>query len=118
MSSTTRSEEAREWRHLYDSVAWSNLRAWQLRNHPLCERCRIEGRVTAATVVNHRIPHKGVAALFFNSTNLESSCKPHHDGAIQSFERTGIERGCDVDGNPRAVRLGWHEGMPKGGDRG
>ena len=41
-------------------------------------------------MVNHRTPHKGNIELFLDPTNHESVCKPHHDGVIQSEERTGI----------------------------
>ena len=41
----------------------------------------------AASVVNHKKRHKGDPELFFDPDNLESVCKPCHDGAIQSEER-------------------------------
>lgn len=113
-----RSDEAREYRKLYDSKAWKDLRAWQLRIYPLCRRCTKYQRRTAATIVNHVKPHKGDTALFFNPLNLESSCKPCHDGATQSFERTGIERGCDASGTPNEASSHWHETGQRRGDRG
>jgi 5-methylcytosine-specific restriction protein A len=54
----------------------------------------------AATVVNHRKPHKGNWSLFIDATNHESTCKPCHDGPIQSEERRGFSREVGVDGWP------------------
>jgi 5-methylcytosine-specific restriction protein A len=53
-------------------------RARWLRLHPLCEQCESVGRVTAADVVDHRIPlWKGGAD---DESNLQSLCQtPHHD---------------------------------------
>ena len=51
--------------------------------------CGQEGRVKAASVVDHVIPHKGNEALFFDAGNLSSLCKACHDRHKQSEERTG-----------------------------
>lgn len=75
----------------YDA-RWRRARLAFLAEHPLCERCTKAGRTTAATVVNHRIPHKGDQALFWDEANWEATCKPHHDGTIQSEERRGSTR--------------------------
>jgi 5-methylcytosine-specific restriction endonuclease McrA len=61
--------------------------------------CAQLGRTTAATVVDHVIPHRGDIGLFWKGA-LASSCKPCHDGAKQQYELTGKLRGCDVDGYP------------------
>ena len=95
-----RSAEARSWRHLYKSTAWRKGRLAFLAQHPLCERCEANGRVTAATVVNHRKPHKGDVTLFFDWLNWEPTCKPHHDADIQSEERRGYSTAIGVDGWP------------------
>jgi 5-methylcytosine-specific restriction protein A len=51
--------------------------------------CRAKGRVTAATVVDHIIPHKGDPILMWDRTNWQSLCKPHHDSDKQSQDRGG-----------------------------
>ena len=51
-------------------------------------------------MVNHRTPHKGDRVLFFDPDNLESVCKPHHDGLIQIEERKGFSPAVDADGFP------------------
>jgi 5-methylcytosine-specific restriction endonuclease McrA len=56
--------------------------------------------VTAATVVDHIVPHRGNEALFWSIDNWQPLCQPCHDGAKQELEQTGTLRGCDVDGIP------------------
>lgn len=84
----------------YDS-RWAKARAGYLRKHPLCVYCQRENRVTAASVVDHKVPHKLKDAidsgdealiarareLFWSSENWQSLCKPHHDGQKQAEER-------------------------------
>jgi 5-methylcytosine-specific restriction protein A len=57
------------------------------------------GRITAATIADHVVPHRGDVALFFGG-ELQSLCKTHHDSAKQAFEKSGKMRGCDVNGYP------------------
>lgn len=59
---------------------WERARKAWLAEHPLCAECERNGRVTAATVVDHIIPHKGDYNLFWDSEhNWQSMCKPDHD---------------------------------------
>jgi 5-methylcytosine-specific restriction protein A len=58
---------------------WQKARDSYLREHPLCVLCLSEGRTTAASVVDHRIPHRGSYELFWDPDNWQSLCKPHHD---------------------------------------
>ena len=95
-----RSAEAAAYRILYKSRRWRLLRLAQFARQPLCERCLDRGKVTVATVANHRRPHKGDLELFFDQANLESACKPCHDGPIQSDERRGYSSAADADGWP------------------
>lgn len=62
----------------YDSK-WRKVRRAYLLKHPLCVECTEEEQVTAATVVDHIIPHKGDKALFWDSKNWQPLCKSHHD---------------------------------------
>jgi 5-methylcytosine-specific restriction endonuclease McrA len=95
-----RSPEAQAYRHLYRSSAWRKGRLIFLAQHPLCERCKAKGRITAATVVNHIKPHKGDITLFFAWSNFEATCKPCHDRDIQSEERIGYSKAIGIDGWP------------------
>lgn len=83
----------------YDA-RWRRARLAYLAAHPLCVMCRRLGRTTAATVVDHSVPHKGDDRLFWDQANWQSLCAPHHDRHKQSQERTGIVRGADIDGTP------------------
>lgn len=67
----------------YDSK-WREARAGFLAKHPHCVRCG-----APATIVNHKIPHKGDKAIFWQRANWEAVCEPCHNGPIQSQERRG-----------------------------
>jgi 5-methylcytosine-specific restriction enzyme A len=86
-------------RSLYGS-RWQRARLGYLAEHPLCVMCQEQGRVTAATVVDHIIPHRGDMELFWDSDNWQSLCKPHHDSTKRRIEHSGSEIGCDVSGMP------------------
>ena len=60
-------------------AAWQKARLTFLARSPLCVTCEAQGRVTAATVVDHVIPHRGDQALFWDTGNWQSLCKHHHD---------------------------------------
>lgn len=78
---------------------WVKARATYLKRHPLCVMCEREGRVTAARVVDHIIPHRGDQALFWDTDNWQSLCRPHHDSAKQREER-GRTQAIGEDGWP------------------
>jgi 5-methylcytosine-specific restriction enzyme A len=59
--------------------AWQRARAAFLRQHSQCAACARRGRVTAATVVDHREPHKGDPVKFWDTTRWQALCKPCHD---------------------------------------
>lgn len=59
---------------------WQKARAAFLAQHPLCAQCAKENRVTAATVVDHVIPHKGDEALFWDQEgNWAALCAKCHN---------------------------------------
>jgi hypothetical protein len=49
--------------------------------------CEEAGRFTPATVVDHRIPHRGDIRLFWDPINWQPLCTHHHSSAKQSEER-------------------------------
>ncbi|MET4634984.1 HNH endonuclease [Kaistia defluvii] len=80
---------------------WDKARATYLMHHPLCVMCIKQGLVTAAKVVDHIIPHKGNQTLFWDTTNWQSLCQPHHDRDKQAIEQGGSPRqACGDDGWP------------------
>jgi 5-methylcytosine-specific restriction enzyme A len=71
---------------------------------PLCVMCEQEGKTTPAELIDHVIPHKGDAKLFWDPKNCQSLCRFHHDSAKRKDERRGYstqigEDGWPVDGN-------------------
>jgi 5-methylcytosine-specific restriction enzyme A len=68
---------------------WRRARAAFLALHPLCAACRAQGRVVAATVVDHRIPHRGDMKLFWDESNWAPACKPCRDSKTAREGRWG-----------------------------
>lgn len=65
---------------------WQKAREGHLRTSPLCVYCQREGRVTAASVVDHKVPHRGDMGLFWDRTNWQSLCASCHSGTKQREE--------------------------------
>ncbi len=68
---------------------WQKARKQYLEHNPLCVICKREKRVTLATVVDHKIKHEGNSELFWDESNWQSLCAPHHNSDKQSEERSG-----------------------------
>lgn len=80
---------------------WSKARAAHLAANPLCVMCRNEGAVTAATVVDHIVAHRGDECLFWDSGNWQSLCERHHNVTKQAMEKGGkLPRVVGPDGYP------------------
>ena len=62
----------------YDA-RWRAERNRYLTIHPLCAECERVGRLTAATVVDHIVPHKGDPNLFWNESNWQALCRRCHN---------------------------------------
>src|SRR4030042_1596591 len=58
---------------------WHKKSRRYLGEHPLCMECLKENRTTAATVVDHKIPHRGNQELFWDESNWQSLCIYHHN---------------------------------------
>ena len=62
----------------YDA-RWRRLRAWYIRQHPLCEDCLEEGIVCATAIeVDHILPISVRADMRLDASNLRSRCHMHH----------------------------------------
>lgn len=89
---------------------WAKTSQGFLRNHPLCCACSAQGRVTAAEVTDHIVPHRLAEALasedadrilaarelFWNRANWQPLCWRCHsrktareDGAFGNRRRVG-----------------------------
>ncbi|MBD3805418.1 MAG: hypothetical protein IE919_19620, partial [Thioclava sp.] len=80
-------QDKRPWRRLYRTKAWQSLRLAHFAQHPLCVMCLKEGRANDGSltgsgarqtderrrfmVCDHKIPHRGDHALFFDPGNLQ-----------------------------------------------
>jgi 5-methylcytosine-specific restriction protein A len=79
---------------------WDKARLRYLRDHPLCVMCEARGLVQAATVVDHKVPHRGDQTLFWDEGNWQALCRPHHDSAKQAEETRGFSSEVGLDGWP------------------
>lgn len=72
---------------------WRKARAEWLREHRLCTHCEDEGIFTDCSsgggVVDHRIPHRGDKALFWDRGNWQTLCKTHHDRKTAAELKSG-----------------------------
>ena len=97
---------------------WQQARAAYLAKHPHCVMCLAEIGMTdlqpaevvvecarrglsepLATVVNHKVAHRGDQRLFWDRSNWESLCRRHHDSDAQRIDK-GTQR-------PRIGLDGW-----------
>lgn len=84
-----------DYRRLISSYRWARLRWLKLSRDPLCERCREEGYLTAATEVHHVTPvEEGVTALdkerlCYDLGNLRSLCRACHVRTHTEAGRSG-----------------------------
>jgi 5-methylcytosine-specific restriction protein A len=101
----------------YDS-RWRKARARYLAGHPLCASCLARGRLTAATVVDHVVPHGGDRQRFWDCDNWQGLCGPCHDSKTVRDGRWGRQsrgeqdarrrRGCDIYGMPLDPEHPWN----------
>jgi 5-methylcytosine-specific restriction protein A len=66
---------------LYNSTRWKHERKIFLDKHPLCEceECKANDRTISATMVDHKIPHKGDLKLFWDKSNWQAMSLEHHN---------------------------------------
>lgn len=106
-----------QYRHLYKRADWyARLRPQQLEKEPLCRDClrrgiANDGSLTSSgqrqknpkrrfLVADHRIPHRGDEALFFDPDNLQTLCPDCHDRNKQREESRGYSEERGEDGWP------------------
>lgn len=80
------------WRKWYTTPRWRALRLRIFeRDGYTCQRpeCgRVEGN-TSKLVADHREPHRGDEARFWDEDGIWTLCKPCHDGWKQRLEQGG-----------------------------
>lgn len=88
-----------EWQHFYSTPFWVRRRELQMLHHPLCKMCLERGVVTAATVADHVVPHRGDWNLF-RLGELQSLCAPCHNSFKKFIEARGYSFEVGDDGWP------------------
>ena len=76
-----------QWGHLYGK-RWRKRARYQLQIEPLCRMCASEGRIAAASVADHVIPHRGDINSFWLG-ELQSLCAHCHSSTKAEIERRG-----------------------------
>jgi len=83
---------------------WLKLRASILASEPLCRICAVQGRVTAATQVDHVVPFRGIAdPARLDRSNLRPVCADHHMQITSAAARGQRLRITGPDGWPHEV---------------
>jgi 5-methylcytosine-specific restriction endonuclease McrA len=99
---------------MYDTVRWRKVAKHHLDANPLCVLCAKIGRDTAATIVDHIVPHNNDAVLFWAADNLQALCSTCHSGAKRMQEGHGHSQACDVNGMPIDGEHVWNKVKEKG----
>ena len=76
----------RTGQEFYDSRAWRRLRAWYIKQNPICVNCKGDGIAKVADVVDHITPIKDGGEPL-DPVNLQSLCNMHHN------QKSATERG-------------------------
>jgi len=79
---------------------WRKARKVFLDLNPLCKFCAAQGKITAASVVDHITPHRGDPSLFWDKSNWQPLCSVHHQATKQAIEKGKDVRLIGLDGYP------------------
>lgn len=71
---------------------WQKARERHLAANPLCVYCEEAHIVRAATVVDHKKPHRGDMKLFWDPGNWQSLCTNCHSSRKQREENEALNR--------------------------
>jgi 5-methylcytosine-specific restriction enzyme A len=63
----------------YTTQEWKNLREYVLSKEPFCRECSKNGRLKAATIVDHIIDIADAPELRLIETNLQPLCETCHN---------------------------------------
>lgn len=88
---------------------WQKASKEFLKKNPWCAECAKHGKKERAIVVDHTEPHHGDKKKFWDRRNWQGLCDNCHNSWKQSFERSGVGVGCDVDGLPTHESHPWFQ---------
>ncbi|MBR4401038.1 MAG: HNH endonuclease [Synergistes sp.] len=74
-----------ERHHFYHSHEWQKMRRRFLAQHPLCEMCLLDNRISAAVIVDHIVEISDGGSPV-DPANLQALCVYHHN------QKTAAER--------------------------
>lgn len=85
------------WVAWYKTARWRDLkRQVHVRDNFTCRRTGIVlvGKHPApnSPVANHKVPHRGDPALFWDPDNIETIAKSVHDGEVQKEEQDSLHK--------------------------
>jgi 5-methylcytosine-specific restriction protein A len=93
---TQQRDASDHWRAWYKTARWQKLRAKVLkRDLYTCQKTGV--LVTAkypapnSAVADHKTPHRGDPALFWDEENIETVSKAYHDRVKQAAEHSAIK---------------------------
>ena len=88
--------ELQKW---YGSGRWRKRSKFQLENEPWCRFCLARGEPVFAQVADHVHPHHGDVNRFWCG-ELQSLCRPCHEGRKKFLENRGFDGAIGADGMP------------------
>ena len=91
-----------------NGAKWRKLRAFVLRESPICEHCAQRGLVEAATDVDH-IDNDPTNNSMANLSSLCASC--HSQKTQADMGKRTTAKGCDMDGLPTDPSHPWNQGV-------
>jgi 5-methylcytosine-specific restriction protein A len=84
----------------YDA-RWAKARLTYIAEHPTCAHCALQGRTTAATLVDHIVPHHGDQELFWLVANWQALCASCHQ--VKGILESGL-RPCAHEAEPERIK--------------
>lgn len=71
----------------YKTAAWKRIRTAQLGKQPLCQSCLLNGKVCAASEVDHVFPWRVFGKRAFQVNQFQSLCKHCHAQKTQKEQQ-------------------------------
>lgn len=107
----SRYTKASQYAHLYKTALWRKISKTFIAAHPCCTFCGAPTKVA-----DHKIPHKGSQALFFDLNNLIGLCISCHNSDKAKLENGKIDgkdfvinNKSDDSGLPLSVSHPWNK---------